>query len=427
MGLYDNQPSGASGVLGSLASAGIGAALAPATGGISLIPSIIGAGGSLLSGLLGWKSAKDTNEMQMKLAQMQNQFQLDAMRENNEFNRKMAFDMFDYEANYNSPLAQMERLREAGLHPSVAYAGNLGSSGNISASAPSASGSGVSPVMPSLSIPGSPFQGAFNNLEAISRIFSNISSAKKSGAETTQIEALLDSNLRKLESEINVNEVNAAYQDIQRKISLAQLPFASRKAAAELKKTIAEYAVAISQKDLNKANKLLSDINRQYNSKQLDVLKKQEPFLVKEVQERVKLVQAQQQTEKSAQTANYASAQASKSTAAKNYAEVQTINAIRPAVKDQAIALANQTAALASKTGAEATLAWKTIGDNIDKLLSEINLTDSQEKYYRSQFDLAVKQKNWYDLNQVLGSLAPLTGVITTIAHMTGGMPAQKK
>lgn len=426
MGLYDSQPSGASGVIGSLASAGLGAALAPATGGISLIPSIIGAGGSLLSGLLGWKSAKDTNAMQMKLAQMQNQFQLDAMRENNEFNRKMAFDMFDYEANYNTPLAQMQRLKEAGLHPSVAYAGHLGSSGNISASAPTASGSGVSPVMPSLTVPGSPFQGGFENLEAISRIFQNISNAKKTGADTRQIETLLGANLDKLRSEYQVNMVEAAYKDIQRKIDLATLPYVDKRAYAELKRTIAEYALAVSKNEESQANKLLTDIKQQFESKQLSILRQQEPMLVKEVEERVKLVRQQQKTEMSAQSANYASAKASESAAAKNYAEVKTINEVRPEVKRQAIALADQTAALAQKTGAEATVAWRTVQDTVDKLLGEINLTEAQEKYYRSQFDLAIKQKNWYDLNQIQGSLAPLTGVMTTILHKAVG-PAKGK
>lgn len=60
-----------------------------------------------------------------------------AFNQQSEFAEKMAIDAFNREAAYNSPAAQMERYKEAGLNPNLIY--GQGNSGNVSASTPSAS------------------------------------------------------------------------------------------------------------------------------------------------------------------------------------------------------------------------------------------------------------------------------------------------
>ncbi len=55
--------------------------------------------------------------------------------------------MFDYEANYNSPLAQKNRMRDAGLNPNLMYGNGASSTGNV---AMSPSSSGTAPNVGSL-------------------------------------------------------------------------------------------------------------------------------------------------------------------------------------------------------------------------------------------------------------------------------------
>lgn len=82
--------------------ASIGAAAA--TGGASLLaPSIIGAGGNILSGLLGIGSTSLANKANLELMKYQNE--------------------------WNKPINQMKRLKEAGLNPNIIY----GANGNMAA------------------------------------------------------------------------------------------------------------------------------------------------------------------------------------------------------------------------------------------------------------------------------------------------------
>lgn len=91
---------GAENLLG-LAAAGGGTA---ATGGSSLVaPAIIGAGGSLLSGLLGMASTSQANKANLELMKYQNE--------------------------WNKPINVMARLKEAGLNPNIIY----GANGNVAA------------------------------------------------------------------------------------------------------------------------------------------------------------------------------------------------------------------------------------------------------------------------------------------------------
>lgn len=95
--------------------------------------AIVGALGSVLN----YSSQKKTNEQNMRIAQM-----------NNEFNEKM-FDkqiaynkeMWNAENEYNTPAQQAKRLREAGLNPALIMgSGNTGTAGSAGGiSAPTAS------------------------------------------------------------------------------------------------------------------------------------------------------------------------------------------------------------------------------------------------------------------------------------------------
>lgn len=105
-------------VLGDTAGGSVlGTAISPGLG--TLLGGAVGALGSLGSSLLGLKNQSNTNKAQMKLAEYQYQKNLEMWNLNNEF---------------NSPLQQLNRLREAGLNPNLVYGGN--SVGNYSGNVP---------------------------------------------------------------------------------------------------------------------------------------------------------------------------------------------------------------------------------------------------------------------------------------------------
>lgn len=81
---------------------------------------IVSAAGSVLGNVLGFGSQQATNKANMKLAQYQYEKNLEMWNRQNE---------------YNSPMAQMQRLKDAGLNPNMVY-GN-GSAANQASNAPS--------------------------------------------------------------------------------------------------------------------------------------------------------------------------------------------------------------------------------------------------------------------------------------------------
>ena len=106
----------------------------------------------LVNSVLGYKSNQDTNETSMDVAQMNNQ------REYDLFNAAMDYNKYTYEDqkawneklisqmnDYNSPSAQMNRYRQAGINPYFALGsvdagnmnGNFGISPNSAPSIPS--------------------------------------------------------------------------------------------------------------------------------------------------------------------------------------------------------------------------------------------------------------------------------------------------
>lgn len=92
-----------------------------------LAGGLIAAGGSLLGGLFSSSGQKSANDTNMQIAQAQNQWNIEQWNRENE---------------YNTPAAQVQRLKDAGLNPNLIY-GNS-SAGAVSASSPRASGATVS-------------------------------------------------------------------------------------------------------------------------------------------------------------------------------------------------------------------------------------------------------------------------------------------
>lgn len=126
--------------------------------------SLIKGGANVLGSIFGLGSQSSANATNLKIAQMNNEFnermllkQMEyndkmfgkqteydwkKMQEQNSFNRDFAFDMFNAENEYNTAANQRKRLEEAGLNPYLMMSGgNAGIASGQSASA----GSGGAP------------------------------------------------------------------------------------------------------------------------------------------------------------------------------------------------------------------------------------------------------------------------------------------
>lgn len=92
--------------------------------------AIIGGLGSIVGSAIGASSQRRANIQNMELAKYQNNWQT----AENEKAYARNLEMWNMQNAYNSPTAQMSRLRQAGLNPNLVY-GN-GVTGNSSGSAP---------------------------------------------------------------------------------------------------------------------------------------------------------------------------------------------------------------------------------------------------------------------------------------------------
>lgn len=79
--------------------------------------ALVGAGGALLSGLLGFGGQSQTNDVNLQAVRETNQAQMDLAKYQYEKN----LEQWNRENAYNSPSAQMSRLASAGLNPHLVY------------------------------------------------------------------------------------------------------------------------------------------------------------------------------------------------------------------------------------------------------------------------------------------------------------------
>lgn len=92
--------------------------------------SLIAGFGSLLNSGFGMAAQRNANIRNMQLAKYQNNWQT----AENEKAYARSVEMWNMQNRYNSPTAQMSRLRQAGLNPNLAY--GSGVTGNSAGSAP---------------------------------------------------------------------------------------------------------------------------------------------------------------------------------------------------------------------------------------------------------------------------------------------------
>lgn len=152
--------------------------------------ALIGGASNLLGNVLGNISQKDANKTNLKIAQMNNEFNERMMQKQMDYNT----EMWEKENAYNSASAQRKRLEEAGLNPSLMM--NGGSAGTAT------SANGVNPASAN---------GV--QMQAFRPDFSGIAQAVQSAA------------LMSLQKDMNVAQINNlnAQADVARARALADI------------------------------------------------------------------------------------------------------------------------------------------------------------------------------------------------------------
>lgn len=173
------------------------------------LSAIVVGGSGLLNGLLGAKSTSDANATNLKIA-----------RENNLFNAEQAeinrqWQEYAYKK-YQSPIAQVQQLREAGLNPALVY--GEGSTGSFSGSAASASPS--TPVQP---------------------VNLGLDTAVRSAVDMYQQGKYLEQNTRKTSAEASGVEIDNRYKDQQLMYQTLEKMQNVRKGSVEYKMLEQEY------------------------------------------------------------------------------------------------------------------------------------------------------------------------------------------
>lgn len=215
---------------------------------------------------------RETNAQNMQLAREYNQSQENIANAANQTNmqrdllsyerqRQLAFDMFNAENEYNTPLRQMDRLADAGINPSVAFGSSsrmASSTGQGSMSAPSSPNQSQTVVpnqqMAQLQAPQNTF-APIDTSRNLSEILQALSNAGATFENSRSTRALVEGQVKELMSRSNLNEQNVIYQKILNFLKSEygeKIEDASyRKILSGIKKDVADADVSSSQILLN--------------------------------------------------------------------------------------------------------------------------------------------------------------------------------
>lgn len=310
----------------------------------------------------------DTNATNVAIANAQNLAQYQMFQEANNYNTRM----WNLENEYNTPQAQVQRMLQAGINPRVGIQG--GDSGN-SQSAPT---SETPPQLhsPNIEAPTAAYQIAqdakYKTLDAIGNVVGQANQTYSTMAQS-----------RLAESQAALNEVDAVTRLAENRATIKKLLAEGRKTGLEgdvIQETkpttikTAEATLEGIQKDnrikeiqaqvqenfgLNLAETQLDDM---INSASLHLAQASNEFErykiikaeTKRIEKQIELIEEQKKTEKSTQSANYASAEASSATAVNQRAQAEQTSENTKIIKRTAHFIVTKASAEASRQQREA-------------------------------------------------------------------------
>lgn len=188
----------------------------------SLVGGLFGAGSSAMQNAQNRQNVKETNEMNYKINQM-----------NNQFNERMAMQQRDFQENmwnkenaYNTASAQRQRLEEAGLNPYLMMnGGSAGSAGSVGAGA-AASSSGNAQMQP--------FQADYSGIaHAVGSVFQS----QVQQAQVSQLQGqknLADAQAMQALSKVDWSKMTNETREYLKKTGLARAQLGYSKEMQEL-------------------------------------------------------------------------------------------------------------------------------------------------------------------------------------------------
>lgn len=182
-------------------------------GALDWLGGAIGGATSLINGIFNRRSSEKMNAENVALQRETNAMQYDMMREQNDFNKQMAIDMFNMENEYNTPLAQVERLRAAGLNPAMMLGnGNMANTGDAmtptGANVPTLTAPRVDKVPPVT-------LGFLDALKDISEISLNNSKKDLSDSETWKNYKKTEKEIEQMTQDVKYKQALTEYQNLQ--------------------------------------------------------------------------------------------------------------------------------------------------------------------------------------------------------------------
>lgn len=97
----------------------------------SIVPALIAGGAALAGGVMSLFGGKKSNDTNLKIARENNKAQMELAQ----YQADRNLELWNMNNEYNTPEAQMERYKEAGLNPNLIYGSGSASAGNSSSPA----------------------------------------------------------------------------------------------------------------------------------------------------------------------------------------------------------------------------------------------------------------------------------------------------
>lgn len=356
-------------------------------------------GTSLATGLMNQSSQREANATNVELARMNNEAQLQMMRENNEFNKQSAIDMFNMQNEYNDPSAQVERLRKAGINPAAVLGGQgttIANTGNVAA--PSSAGNvplslaHVQPVTP-------PSAQMLEALSTISQMSLNRSSAKNLDATANRTNQLVQAELANYIADTRNKLATEAYNNV---ITQLQVLYGSDELQGKIKDLAASYYVKMKQGKYQEAAALYQEAETELTKSNNELVKQQTPIIIDNLKATGKAILAQAEASEAAADASRASANASNAQAQMSKEQAETIRQNRPNV----VELTKQQA---KEQAARADVANSTVMQQIEHWKNTVKLDEKNARMLDESIRKAKKDNDWYEVDKIIGHLQTIS------------------
>lgn len=362
------------------------------------------AAASLINGFMNNRAQKRANETNLQIARETNQQQLDMMREQNQFNAEQAQIAFDRENSYNAPVQQLKRMRDAGLNPYSGSAAGQQIAANNAGESASAQSSGIPDLkLAQVQAPPAVLGTAFSNFATMAGAMKSVAEAKKTGIDTDLLQQTFDDLVKQQSNQ-------TALQEMQLALNQVDLDWLPKKYSQDIEHTKQAIATAFQQARMycSQAENLAYDSFLKYAQEQLA------KWNCKLTQREIKRIDDMLPYDQ-----KLATAQANQANA--NAEQSHEIAQTERDVREHVVEKAKQEAKLAKQEYRVKLFQNYITSQNLDTLVqrvkSELNLTDQQANQLREAARKAKREGNWMWFDKIVGNIIGKVGdVAGTVA-----------